>query len=168
MILFSTIISILVLGYIFINILFYIVGKNNLSYSPISSIWGGIGVMATINTLIAILYPFNLFPFNFNNLLFIQLTTLAISIFMGGFVSTFFSRDNKVKFAIYLGVIVLVIILITGALWGFANINIALEFIGAISITILLSATIGGVIAKKCKKFIIKKQTSMSPAEFSL
>ena len=151
---FANIFSIFYIGYTIVYIIGYVKGNVKLTRYPIFPLLGGIIIIFTVSTLLNTL-------FHLSDSLLTGNILLAVSFFIGGFVATFESRDNKIQFAIYVGIIFLIFSLILGYndyINSHSNIRTLEYFIISITIISLLFATIGGFIAYKCKEFIIKKQ----------
>lgn len=153
----GNIFSFVYLGYIIVLIYLNFKGKVRLVLHPILAIMQGIMVTFTVNYLL---------------LAFIQNLTvvtligigilLALSIFIGGFVSTIFSRDNKAFYGIITGIIFSVFILILDYKDFIAysmNMKLTIGFI-IIFIVSMLPGGIGGFIARKSNKSIIIRTNS--------
>ncbi len=144
------ILSVVVILMLIVFLTLYIKGKISLALNPI---------LAIIFGYIAFLNVFNFLYIFFHGIdsLIFQDIMIAISAFIGGFVATFFSRDNKILYAFVFGIFMLIFALIVGYGTGFGNIKILGMFLVNYSISIVLAAVIGGFFGNKSKKFIIKK-----------
>lgn len=130
----------------------YIKGKIKLMLNPIYAILLGYFVLFNVTTFLLIFFPLS------KDSLLSTFLIIAISVFIGGFVATFFSKNNKILFGIIVGIFIWVFILVIGFRVGFVDITTAEIFIVSNTIISLLSASLGGFIANKCKEFIIKKR----------
>ena len=138
----SLIINIGYLGYLIASIVLYVKGKIQLNLHPVTSIF--LGITALFSALFI----------SSNTSLGNNLLSISIGIFVGGFIATFFSRENKVSTAFLVGVIVVIFELLTGLTNGYHNI----QHIMYIIVLSLIFAGLSGFIAKKIKELIIPKQ----------
>ena len=144
---FASVLSIFVISFIIIITFLYIKGKIKLMLNPYYAIILGYFVFLNVTNLLPILFP--------SIILIYPLLLIAISVFFGGFVATFFSKDNKIVFGIIVGIIALIFALVIGFTGeGFVNIKIEELYIVYNTIITLLPASAGGLIAYKCKEFI--------------
>ena len=154
---FGNIFSVVYLGYITILIFFYARGKVRLMLNPVLAIMQGIMITFTVNYLILTSIE-NILAVNF----IIIGILLAFSIFIGGFVATIFSRDNKALLGVITGIIFAVFILIVDYK-DFMAYNIVMKLIIGLIIVIAVSMIpggIGGFIARKSKESIILRTHS--------
>jgi len=148
---FGNIFSVVYLGYIIILIFLYVKGKVRLMLHPILAIIQGIMITFTVNYLLLTSIE-NIMPVNF----IIIGIFLAFSIFIGGFVATIFSRDNKAIFGVITGIIFAVFILIVDYK-DFMAYNIVMKLVIGLVIVLAVSMVpggIGGFIARKSKESI--------------
>ncbi len=153
----GNIFSVVYLAYIFVLIFLYAKGKVRLMLHPILAVMQGIMVTFTFNYLLLALIHDNVEV----NLL-ITGILLAFSIFIGGFVATIFSRENKTVFGIITGIIFAVFILIIDYK-DFMAYNITMKLTMGIIIFLcvsLLPGGIGGFIARKSNESIIQSTGS--------
>jgi hypothetical protein len=153
----GNIFSVVYLAYIFVLIFFYAKGKVRLMLHPILAIMQGIMVTFTVNYLLLAL----IHDIAGVNLLIIGIL-LAFSIFIGAFVATIFSRENKTSFGIITGIIFAVFILIIDYK-NFMAYNITMKLTMGIIIFLgvsLLPGGIGGFIARKVNESIIQRTES--------
>lgn len=154
---FGNIFSVVYLGYIILLIYLYVKGKVRLMLHPILAIMQGIMITFTVNYLLLTLIQ-NIIAVNF----IIIGILLAFSIFIGGFVATIFSRDNKAYYGLITGIIFAVFILFIDYK-DFTAYNIAMKLIIGLIIVLGVSMTpgvIGGFIARKSKESIIIRTDS--------
>ncbi len=154
---FGNIFSVFYLGYIIILIFLYIKGKVRLMLHPILAIMQGIMVTFTINYLLLASIQ-NIISINF----IIIGILLAFSIFIGGFVTTIFSREFKAIFGVVTGIIFAVFILFVdyNDLVAYnINMKLTLGLIIVLAVSILPGG-IGGLIARKSKESIIVRTHS--------
>ena len=153
----GNIFSVFYLAYIFVLIFLYAKGKVRLMLHPILAVIQGIMVTFTVNYLLLALIH-NIVEVN----LLITGILLAFSIFIGGFVATIFSRENKTSFGIITGIIFAVFILIIDYNDLMAY-NITMKLTMGIIIFLgvsLLPGGIGGFIARKSSESIIQRTGS--------
>lgn len=149
--------SIVYLAYITILIFLNIKGKVKLMLHPILALIQGIMVTFTVNYLLLAFIQ----DITEVNIISIGIS-LVFSIFIGGFVATIFSKDNKTLFGIVTGIIFAVYILIVDYN-DFMAYNITMKLtIGLIILLIVstLPGGIGGFIGRKFKESIIKRTDS--------
>jgi putative membrane protein (TIGR04086 family) len=146
--------SIVYLAYITILIFLNIKGKVKLMLHPILAIMQGIMVTFTVNYLLLEFIQ----DITEVNIISIGIL-LAFSIFIGGFVATIFSKDNKTLFGIVTGIIFAVFILIVDYN-DFMEYNITMKLtIGLIILLIvsMLPGGIGGFIDENSKSPLLKE-----------
>jgi hypothetical protein len=153
----ANIFSVIYLGYISILIFFYAGGRVKLMLNPILAIMQGIMVTFSVNyILLAFIQDVTAIS------IFIIGALLAFSIFIGGFVATIFSRDNKIIFGVLTGLIFAVFILIVDYK-DFMAYDITMKLtMGLIVLLVvsLLPGVIGGYIARRSKESIMKRTDS--------
>ena len=153
----GNIFSAVYLAYIFVLIFLYAKGKVRLMLHPILAVMQGIMVTFTVNYLLLALIH-NIVEVN----LLITGILLAFSIFIGGFVATIFSRENKTSFGIITGIIFALFILIIDYNDLMAY-NITMKLTMGIIIFLgvsLIPGGIGGFIARKSNESIIQRTGS--------
>ena len=145
------------LGYITSLIFFFIKGKIKLMLHPILAIIQGIMISFTVNYLLLGLIQ-NSIALNF----IIISIILAFSIFIGGFVTTIFSNQNKALFGIITGIIFALFVLYIDYKDLMAYNNTMKLIIGLIIVLVvsMIPGGIGGLIARRSKESIGKKTDS--------
>ncbi|MCE7699458.1 MAG: YrzE family protein [Methanobacterium paludis] len=141
----SLIVDVSFFGYILVCIFLYVKGRAKIILHPILAIFTGFAVTFAIDFILFAFFAY----FNVVNLV-SALLTLAIAAFIGGFVATFLSRENKAIIGLWEGIIFGMILLITIFVYASTNIeflnrNILLAFF----VICLVFAGIGGFIAEK-------------------
>jgi hypothetical protein len=153
----GNILSVVYLVYITIIIFFFVKGKIKLMLHPILAIIQGIMISFTVNYLLLTLIQ------NFIALNFIIIgILLAFSIFIGGFVATIFSNQNKVLFGVITGLIFALFVLYINYKDLMVYNNTMRLIIGLIIVIVvsMIPGGIGGLIARRSKKSISKRTDS--------
>ena len=153
----GNILSVVYLGYITILIFFFVKGKINLMLHPILAIIQGIMISFTVNYLLLTLIQ-NFLAVNF----IIIGITLAFSIFIGGFVATIFSNQNKAIFGAIAGIIFALFVLYIDYK-DLIPYNNTMKLIIGLFIVLVVSMIpggIGGFIARRSKESISKRTDS--------
>jgi hypothetical protein len=154
---FGNIFSVVYLGYIIILIFLYAKGKVRLMLHPLLAIMQGIMITFTVNYLLLT----SIQDITAVNFIIIGIL-LAFSIFIGGFIATIFSRDNKALFGVITGIIFALFILIIDYK-DFMEYNIVMKLIIGLIIVLAVSMVpggIGGFIARKSKESILLRTDS--------
>ena len=153
----GNILTFIYLGYITILIFLFVKRKIKLMLHPILAIIQGIMISFTINYLM-LTFIQNFIVVNF----IIIGILLAFSIFIGGFVATIFSSQNKAIFGVITGIIFAVFILYIDYNNIMAYNNTMKLTIGLIIVLVvsMIPGGIGGFIARRSKESIGKRTDS--------
>jgi hypothetical protein len=153
----GNILTVIYLGYITILIVFFVKGKIKLMLHPILAIIQGIMISFIVNYLMLT------FIQNFIAINFIVISiVLAFSIFIGGFVATIFSSQNRAVFGVVTGIIFVLFVL-------YIDYNDIMAYNNAMKLTIgliivlvvgMIPGGIGGYIARRSKNSISEKTDS--------
>ena len=153
----GNILTVVYLGYIIILIFLFVKGKIKLMLHPILAIIQGIMISFTVNyLLLAIIQNFVAVNFIIIGIL------LAFSIFIGGFVATIFSSQNKALFGVITGIIFAVFVLYIDYNDLMVYNNTMKIIIGLIIVIVIsmIPGGIGGYIARRSKESISKRTDS--------
>ena len=77
----------------------------------------------------------------------IPIIVFVVAIVLGGFIATYFSKEKKMQYGIYEGIIIILIFIIPEALTHTTDIDILSSLIG-ITLVVLLPVSIGGYLGK--------------------
>ncbi len=153
----GNILTFIYLGYITILIVFFVKGKIKLMLHPILAIIQGIMISFIVNYLM-LTFIQNFIAINF----IIIGILLAFSIFIGGFVTTIFSSQNRALFGVVTAIIFTLFVLYIDYKDLMAYNNTMKLTIGLIIVLVvgMIPGGIGGYIARRSKESINKKTDS--------
>ena len=86
----------------------------------------------------------------------IPIIVFIVAIMLGGFIATYFSKENKMQYGIYEGIIIIAIFIILAALTDTNDIDILSSLIG-VTLVVILPVSIGSYLGKTAGEYLKQK-----------